>query len=270
MKKYSTDKEWIKQVIDIVIFEIKHNIETFQISENQKEKTSAIFLAWAPGSGKTEFILSILKNSWYFFIDVDSFRNYFQWYTWNNSKDFQRAISKVIDEVMKFCFQNDIRFILDGTFKSLKHVKRNIENCKNKKRKIKIYFIFQNPYVSYYFTFLRQIQNERNIPIDGFIECFYESIRNIFLIKWKDKSIELFICEKLNFTERVILKADYKIRDNFSDITTFCKFYNIEYNADDFSNKELLTSWIKQFYWFLKRFKFLVKIHVWFININRK
>ncbi|HBY75414.1 TPA: hypothetical protein DEG21_06305 [Patescibacteria group bacterium] len=59
-----------------------------------------------------------------------------------------------------------MRFILDGTFKSLPHAIRNVDNAKRKKRKIEIYYIFQNPYLSFLYTYLRQIQNERNISID--------------------------------------------------------------------------------------------------------
>jgi len=139
-----------------------------------------------------------------------------------------------------------------------------------KKRVVDIYFIFQNPYVSYYFTFLRKIKDERNIPVDGFIECFYESIRNIFTMKGRNNSINLYVCEKMNFTERVILKADYKLRNDFKDINSFCKFYNITYNSEEFTNKNILESGINGFDKFLHRFKFLVRIHMVYISIKNR
>lgn len=267
MQKYQTSPEWIKQAVQEVISKIEDDIERFTITS--KDTTSAIFLAWAPWSGKTEFILS-LKTKKYFFIDIDSYRNYFIWYEGNNSQDFQKAISGVVDGVTKYCFKNDIRFILDGTFKSLVHVKRNIENCKKKKRKIKIYFIFQNPYVSYYYTFLRKLNDERHIPAEWFVECFYESIRNIFIAKWKDKNIELSICEKNNFLEKVITEKDYRVRNDIDEITKFCKFYWIWYNDDQFSNRDILSDWIKWFDNLLNSYRLLVKFHGKFLDLKKK
>lgn len=268
MKKFPTTSEGISLAAKTVVAEIEKNKEKYTISS--KGFVSAIFLAGAPWSWKTEFILSILKDSNYFFIDIDSYRDFFVWYVGNNSQDFQKSISWVVDKVMKYCFQNDICFILDGTFKSITHVQRNIDNCKRKKRNIKIYFMFQNPYVSYYYTFLRKLKDERNIPVEGFIECFYESIKNIFIIKEKYKYIQLSICEKNNFLDKIITEKDYTIREDMDDIRKFCKLYGIAYNNSVFTYRDRLEAGIKSFDNLLNLYKPFVKLHRLFLDFKKK
>jgi len=242
---HSTDEEWIDKVIKIIISNIENNLDRYQIKE--PEKTSVIFLAGAPWAWKTEFIKSLPKKIDFFFIDIDWYRGYFNNYDWKNSKNFQKAISSVVNKVVKYCFQNDIKFILDWTFKSLIHSKRNIDNCKRKNRKVEIYFIFQNPYISYYYTFLRELDEKRNIPVDWFIECFYNSIENIFDIKNKNNFVKLFICEKIYEKSKIFKKKNYKIYDNINSLTKFCNLYNIAYNWKEFTNINILKKWINDY-----------------------
>lgn len=263
--KFPITEDWISQVSEIIINQIIKWWDRFKIKNN--DKTSAIFLAWAPWAGKTEFIKSLPKNWDFFFIDIDSYRNYFEWYKWSNAHEYQNAMSGVVNLVLKYCFQNDIKFILDGTFKSLIHSKRNIDNCNRKKRKIEIYFIFQNPYVSYYYTYLRELNEERNVPTDKFIECFYNSIENIFIVKEKNKLIKLYICEKDDNNSHLFWKKEYNIYDEINNITKFCNFYNIGYNWSEFTNKPILENgllWFKKILElispFLRLYLFLKKI----------
>ena len=244
-ERFNTDNDWIRKVSQIIISEIEKNLDKYSIKNI--DETSVMFLAWAPWSWKTEFIKSLPKKLDFFFIDIDSYRDYFSWYSWNNSKNFQRWISWVIDKIVKYCFKNDIKFILDWTFKSLVHVKRNLENCKKKKRKVEIYFIYQNPYVSYYYTFLRELDQKRNIPVKGFVECFYNSIENIFYIKNKHSSVKLYICEKISKNWKIFWKKDYNIYDNIKSLTNFCNSYNVGHNWEVFVNYNILEKWIHNY-----------------------
>jgi len=264
MNKFKTDKKWIVEASKIVIWKIEEKINIYKLKNNGKNESSVIFLAWAPWAWKTEFIKSLPKKIDFFFLDIDSYRDFFLWYKWNNSKDFQKAISWVINEVVKYCLKNDIKFILDWTFKSLEHVKRNLDNCKRRKRKIEIYFIFQDPYISYYFTFLRELKQQRNIPFNWFVECFYNSIENVFYAKNKFKDSKLYICEKIPEKWKLFWKKDYKIHENIIDLTNFCKKYNIGYNWNQFTNKKILEKWIKDYNKFLSRLKWLFKIFLLF------
>jgi len=247
LNKYVNDENWIEQIVRLIVDDIEDKGDIYKINPSNQDEASIMILAWAPWSGKTEFIISVLPILDFFFIDTDSYRNYFIGYNGKNAGNYQHAISKVLDWVLKYCFKNDIRFILDGTFKSLPHAIRNVDNAKRKKRKIEIYYIFQNPYLSFLYTYLRQIQNERNISIDWFIECFYESIRNIYLMKQKYDSIDLLICEKIVTLPWLFWKKDYKAYHDIENIEKFCFQYNIGYNDWEFTNRSNLKFWIDDF-----------------------
>ncbi len=198
--KYAFPKttDWIKDASLYIISQIEREKHRLTFDSTHHENTTAIFMAWAPWCGKTEFIHTVLNYFEFFFIDIDSYRDLFEGYTWKNASDYQSAISGVINNVMKYCLENNIRFILDGTFKSGMHSIGNIRKCKKYKRKVEIYYIFQNPYKSYFFTYLREIQEERSIDIEWFIDCFYNSIRNIYRAYTKYRSfVTLYIIEKI-------------------------------------------------------------------------
>jgi len=90
MDKFSTEKSWIKKVVKVIVSQIEQDLDRYKMKDWDREKVSVIFLAWAPWCWKTEFILSILKKSKHFFLDIDSYRNYFTWYKGNNSEDFKK------------------------------------------------------------------------------------------------------------------------------------------------------------------------------------
>lgn len=198
-------------------------------------------MAGAPGSGKTEFILSVLDYFDFFFIDIDSYRYLFEGYHGDNAKEYQEAISKVVNKVMEYCMKNNIRFILDGTFKSGRHSLGNIRECKKHGRKADIYFIYQNPYISYLYTFLREVNEERNIEVPAFVDCFYKSIKNVY-IAYKDYRhlVNLYVVEKDSGIP--FMKKNYIIHDiqDMNTIEKFCNKFRIRYNSatEEFVNRD--------------------------------
>jgi hypothetical protein len=266
LEKYTNDADWIEKVVKLIIGTIVDKGEKCKIHPSDQDETSIIMLAWAPWSGKTEFILSVLPILDFFFIDTDSYRDYFIWYNGKNASNYQHSISKVLDWILKYCFKNDIRFILDWTFKSLSHAIRNVDNAKRKKRKIEIFYIFQNPYLSYLYTYLRQVQNERGISTDSYVECFYESIRNVYLIKEKYGNLELFVCEKIVTLPWLFWKKDYKAYHDIETIEKFCIKYDIDYNDWEFIHRDNLKVWIRDFRNFLRFWHLLIK----FTSLTKK
>ncbi len=241
--KFSTTSEWIEQASQYVISQITRDADRLRFDPvRYPDEVTAIFMAGAPGSGKTEFIESVLKYFDFFFIDIDSYRGLFEWYHWDNAREYQEAMTKVVNKVMEYCMENKIRFILDGTFKSGRHSLGNIRECKKRGRKADIYFIYQNPYISYLYTFLREINEERNIEVPAFVDCFYKSINNVY-IAYKDyKSIvNLYVVEK--DSGMPFMNKGYIIHDiqDINTIEKFCNKFRIRYNRDtgEFINRNI-------------------------------
>lgn len=268
--KFLTTSEWIEQASQHVISEIINDIKRLTFDPvRYPDEVTAIFMAWAPGSGKTEFILSVLSYFDFFFIDIDNYRSLFEWYCGENAREYQQAMSKVVDRVLRYCLDNNIRFILDGTFKSGRHSLKNIEACKKQNRKVDIYFIFQNPYISHYYTFLREIQHTRKIEVEGFIECFYKSIKNVYIAYTSYRNtVNLYICEKAIWMPLTKKKYVIHSASELGTIEKFCIKFNIEYTSSTkkFNNLESLKKELEndrrlfkvispalKFYFFIKK-----------------
>lgn len=259
---FENDDFWIESITNIFIEEIKENIYKYQ---NKDEKDiSVIFLAWAPGSGKTEFVESLLEKNYFFVIDIDKYRKYFNWYNWKNASEYQKSCVKIANKLYIYCLKNDIKFIFDGTFRNINLVKQNFELIKKYNKNAIIYYIFQSPYLSYFYTFLRKIKNIRNVPIDVFISWFYDSIINIFEIKRLYSEIELNIWYKDK------IKNIFITYNNIDNIDFFTKKYNISYINWEFKNKNELIKNIYLFDSILRKILLLIRFYSLIISICQK
>ncbi len=199
------------------------------------------FLAWAPWAWKTEFLDTIfcsLKES-FIIIDIDKYRKLFEWYDWENSDKFQKWSVKVAEKVLSFCFKNKLNFIFDGTFRNFNKIKENFWQCKKNNRNSLITLIFQEPRISFYYTFLRKLKKQRNVPIDVFVDWFYNSIENVFKALRNFEKVDLMIAYK----RYAFLDKDkwyFEIDHNTNNISDFCRKYRIDYEKWIFKNKTKL------------------------------
>ena len=270
MPLFDNNEEWIvklsKHIIsnfwDITKYEIKN-----------KKAISALFLAWAPWAGKTEFLNTIfgdLKKS-FIVIDIDEYRKSFKWYNWENSSEYQKSSVKVADKILKFCFKNNLNFVFDWTFRNYNKVKQNFWQCKKYNRLSLITLIYQEPRISFYYTFLRKLKKSRNVPIDVFVSWFYESISNVFQVIKEFENCNLLIAYKkynLLNKEKFKYNMDYKTKN----IINFCDKYKILFKKWKFWNKKKLKldlEWfhntlILQFFWWNN--KWYTKIKIWILE----
>lgn len=245
MWKIKLNENWYKKVAKMII-DWLWNLEKYTIKDS--ENISAIFLAGAPWSWKTEFLESILDElvENFVVIDLDKYRNLFVWYNWENASDYQKACVKVADKVLSYCFKNNLNFIFDGTFRSYNKVQQNFLQCQKYSRKSLISLIFQDPRISFYYTFLRKINKKRNVPIEIFIDGFYWSIENVFKIKKTFPKTELMIAHK-KYNLRSKKNFSYKIDYQTSNIYAFCKKYKLWYQKWSFINRDILQFDISKF-----------------------
>ena len=210
---------------------------------------SSIFLAGSPGAGKTEFLDTVFKDirDLFIIINIDEYRKLFEWYQWENSSDFQQSSVHVADKILKYCFKNNLNFIFDGTFRNFNKVEQNLNQCKKYQRSCSIVLIYQDPRISFYYTFLRKLKKQRNVPIEVFVDGFYGSIENTFKAKKYFPKVHLLIAHKKYHL--LNNKAyHYDIDDNTKSITAFSKKYRIGYKSGDFVNKNMLVLDIGNFY----------------------
>jgi len=266
MLKFNNNEEWIIKLSEYIISNF-WDIKKYKIKS--KDSISAIFLAWAPWAWKTEFLDTIFNDlkKYFIIVDIDKYRCLFYWYNWENSSNFQASSTKVADKILKYCFKNNLNFILDWTFKSYWKVEQNLNQCKKYNRNTLITLIFQDPRISFYYTFLRKIEKKRNVPMDTFIEWFYNSIFNIFKSKKYFWNIEIMIAHKrykITDKDKFYYNIDYKT----NTLKDFCKKYKIVYQKWEFINKNKLQLDLENFSNILQenfnwKLNILLKLKIW-------
>lgn len=192
----------------------------------------SIFMAGAPGAGKTEFSKNLIDAFEKMFspakivrIDPDEIRRLFAECKGDNSHLFQGACSLGVEKIHDFVLSNNQNFTLDGTLvnynKAISNIKRSIE----KGREVSIFFVYQDPLIAWEFTKKREEIEHRNIPKDSFIKAFIDSRKNVNEIKkyFKDKiHLNLIIKNYKNNTEQIE-----------SDIDNVDRFINKLYNENE-------------------------------------
>jgi UDP-N-acetylglucosamine kinase len=193
-----------------------------------------IFMAGAPGAGKTEtskWLVEILRKEslagGIVRIDSDEVRKIFQplGYNGKNSDDYKRGCAKGVEILIDSCLKNKYHAVIDGTLSSLGVAKKNIDAAIKVNAAIYIVYVYQDPLIAWGFTKIREKEEGRRIEKEMFINALFNSISNVNTIKeaYKDR-VEVWLVEKHipNKTKNIrfnIDKIDNYIEINYNPIT---------------------------------------------------
>lgn len=144
----------------------------------------ALFMAGAPGAGKTEVskhLVDAFTNK-PIRIDADEIRTSIPGYEGSLAHLYQHAVSRGVDILLNHIFQKRLNFVLDGTFAS-KSAAIDIKRALDHKRKVDIYYVYQDPIVAWDFTKKREQLEHRRVTKDVFIRAYFTSIANVKQVK---------------------------------------------------------------------------------------
>jgi len=144
----------------------------------------SLFMAGSPGAGKTEFSkrLTELFVQKPVIIDADEIRKIIPKYIGKKAYLFQKAATKGVNLLYDFVCKMGLNVIIDGTFAYADPV-ANIKRSLKHNRNIEIYFLYQDPVISWKFTKIRERKEFRNVPKDVFINAYLKSIENVTTVK---------------------------------------------------------------------------------------
>lgn len=175
-------------------------------SVEKNVKPIFIFMAGAPGAGKTEFSKNLIKvlekevcRSGIVRIDLDEIREIFSpfGYDGTNSDMFRRAGSKGVEILFDYSLKNRYHTILDGTLASLDRAKRNIDAALRINADVYIAYVYQDPIVAWGFTKIREKDEGRRISKELFIHSLFDSIESVNQLKKQyNGKIEVWLVEK--------------------------------------------------------------------------
>lgn len=141
---------------------------------------TTLFMAGSPGVGKTEVSLRLSETFKQkpVIIDADKIREHIDGYDGKKAYLFQRGATKGVHILFDHSCHKSLNIILDGTFAyelALQNIIRSIKY----KRNIEIWFLYQDPVLSWEFTKKRELKEKRNVPKRVFIEAYLKSIENV-------------------------------------------------------------------------------------------
>jgi predicted ABC-type ATPase len=215
--------DWVKLMADYLQQEI---------SSDHPERYGAndllipvIFLAWAPGAGKTEWIESFPDLDNYIVLDSDLYRSLFEGYIGSNAAEFHQFASRVMDRMYSYCIKHGYNMIVDGTFANSQKASENIRQCEKKWLPFSIVLVMQDPIISYLYTKKREQEKLRNVPTEVFVEKYYKSVDVVRDI-WKIyPSANILIAEKDR--EGKVFHTQYIETDEMFDRLTYSQYTKI-------------------------------------------
>lgn len=144
----------------------------------------SIFMAGSPGAGKTEWARGVVEllDGNILHLDGDLYRSMLPGYEGNNSHLFQKAMSKLVSYIHDSLLDQNISFILDGTFSDQHRAKENIIRSLRRKRKVTVIYIYLQPEYAWQYTQNREKEEGRRILKETFIQKYigaYQTVRNI-------------------------------------------------------------------------------------------
>lgn len=190
---------------------------------------SAYFMAGSPGAGKTEFSKSFIKELIekqsernIVRIDADEVRDSIPFYDKTNAYRVQGAAALGVEKLLDYVLANNQDFLLDATFADYEKSRNNIVRSLNKKRKVGILYLYQDPVVAWEFTQKRAALEGRNIPLDMFIRAFFAAKENVNRIKKEfGKDVELWL---------IIKNLEQGIEKIYFNVDNIDNHLKIEYN----------------------------------------
>ena len=173
--------KWVKTNEKIII-------DTF-ISSAQlvsDPQPSNLFMAGTPGVGKTEVSKQLINrfSQKPVRIDADEIRVKCPGYKGANAHIYQKAATKGVHILYDYALRKNINIILDGTFayeNALENIKRSLDH----KRKVEIFYVYQDPLQAWDYTKKREEIEKRRVDKNVFINSYFKSRENVNLAKEK-------------------------------------------------------------------------------------
>ena len=242
--------DWVKLMADYLQQEI---------SSDHPERYGAndllipvIFLAWAPGAGKTEWIESFPDLDHYIVLDSDLYRSLFDGYIGSNAAEFHQFASRVMDRMYSYCIKHGYNMIVDGTFANSQKASEKRWQCEKRWLPFSIVLVMQDPIISYLYTKKREQEKLRNVPTEVFIEKFYRSIEVIWTIFSLYSQARVYIAKKISAGKFSFIRMED--REDFDKSTV------LPYNQEE------LTEYIQRLSTDISANPAIIPIHLWHLH----
>lgn len=168
--------------------------------QNGASMPIAIIMAGLPGSGKTEFVDSLLKNipllqDDALRIDLDEIVKVFEEYDPSRDYRFRRNGNLIIESILDRAIPQGYNFILDGTFAGAGAI-RNIERALAHRYGITVFVMVEDIDRAREYTRIREAQTLRGVKEEAFGEIADNLRANLKAIVEKNLPVDVVVIRK--------------------------------------------------------------------------
>jgi predicted ABC-type ATPase len=158
-KKWANDKKNQQKVIYAIT------------GESPRKDKLAYFMAGIPGAGKTEFAKGLQGSPEgnFVVIEHDKLVEFIDTYSPENYYTYRKAGSRLVTPLFKFCLENGISFIFDGTL-SHDNGYKNVKKALDHGFSVIVLYIHQDVVSAWNLTKDRETVKKRGIEKTGFID----------------------------------------------------------------------------------------------------
>ena len=196
---------------------------------------STIFMAGAPGAGKTEFSKLFIEKFYesenekkIVRLDTDEIRERIPGYRGYNASMFQNAAALGMEYLIDKVYEDKQNALIDTTFGLRHKAILNVERAIRRNRHVIVSYLYQDPQISWRFVKDRTRKGSRYVPRDFFIDNFFLARENANEVK------EIF-------KEKVVLVI-FILDENHKVITSI---FNID-NIDNYVKIRYTKSWLEK------------------------
>ena len=189
---------------------------------------STIFMAGAPGVGKTEFSKLFIekfyeseKQKKIVRLDTDEIREIIPGYNGYNSSIFQSASALGMEYLIDKVYEDKQNALIDATFGLRHKAISNTQRALKKNRKVAVFYLYQDPQISWGFVKYRTKKGLRYVPKDVFIE-------NFFLARENANEVKRIFKEKVDLVI-FILDENHKVTASIFNIDNIDDYVKIPY-----------------------------------------
>ena len=157
---------------------IRPHLYNYVTANKHATAKHVVFMAGSPAAGKTELLNRLIEQHGMtniVRIDADDFRWWFPYYNEENSVDYQRYASSMVEFIYKKTLEDGYPIVMDSTFSSTDIAERNFDRALKAGYQVMLNYVYFDPTLAWVYAKSRA----RRVPLDILKANFFKSRETI-------------------------------------------------------------------------------------------
>lgn len=157
---------------------IRPHVYSYVTANKHATAKQVLFMAGSPAAGKTELLNRLIEQHGLtniVRIDADDFRWWFPYYNEDNSVEYQKPASKMVDFIYKKALSEGYPIVMDSTFSSIGIAEQNFDRALKAGYQVMLNYVYFDPTYAWVYAQARS----RKVPLEVLKANFFKSRKTI-------------------------------------------------------------------------------------------